>query len=128
MDAYATAAQLVEWLPSGTVVDDADRLLRRASEVVDGAVRIGFAVAEETGLPTDSTIATACSEACCAQVEYWLDVGEEHDIEGLTGGAAIGSLRIDQLPPELAPRARRILGLAGLIGQPAPTARSGCPW
>jgi hypothetical protein len=115
-DPYATEAQLAEWLPSGTSVTDAARLLRRASEVLDSFAVASWTIVEETGLPSETTIATPLAEACCAQVEFWLEVGEEHDLTGLAGsGVAVGNLRVDHLPPELAPRAARILANAGLL-------------
>lgn len=115
MDAYATEAQLTVWLPAGTTVDDAERLLVRASELLDSMVIGGYSIADDTGLPTDTDVATALRDACCAQVEFWLEVGEEHDVVGLAGSVAVGQLRVDRLPNTLAPRARRILGNAGLF-------------
>jgi hypothetical protein len=116
VDPYATEAQLAEWLPSGTAVPDAARLLKRASELVHHKTRFALFDADpDTYMPTEASIVSAFADACCAQVEFWLDVGEEHDVEGLRGGVAIGSLRLDHLPPDLAPRARRILSGAGLL-------------
>jgi hypothetical protein len=116
VEPYATEAQLAEWLPSGTAVPDAARLLKRASELLHGATRFALYDADpDTSMPTEAAVVSAFSDACCAQVEFWLDVGEEHDIEGLSGGVAIGSLRLDKLPPRLAPRAVDALRDAGLL-------------
>lgn len=113
--AYATAEQLTAWLPDGVTVDDGGRLLARASGVLDDHVRAPFDVHTDTDLPTDDDIATAMADACCAQVEFWLEVGEEHDINGLAGSrVSVGQLSLERLPPVLAPRAARILGNAGL--------------
>lgn len=118
--AYATEGQLTAWLPTGTAATDGARLLIRASELLDGAVRASFAVDTVTDLPTDEAVATAMADACCAQAEFWLDVGEDHDVEGLAGArVSIGHLSLGRLPPELAPRARRILHTAGLLGSMA---------
>lgn len=116
--AYADATALEEF--TGTdAPEGAARLLARASELLDDRVRRTFTVDDDTDLPTDTDIAAALSDAACAQVEYWVEVGEEHDVEGLSGvGIAVGTLRLDQLPPELAPRARRILRTAGLLDAP----------
>lgn len=112
---YATDADLTAWLPAGTVVADAARLLLRASEVVDAAVRAPFTVVTATQLPVDSTVAAALRDATCAQVEQWVEVGEENDIDGLAGRPVqIGGLSSDRAP-ELAPRAHRILLNAGLL-------------
>lgn len=96
--------------------EDVSRLLARASELLDSKVRATFNVGDDD-LPTNTTIAEALRDACCAQVEYWLEaVGEEHDLEGMgSKQVAIGHLRMDELPPELAPRAFRFLDNAGLM-------------
>lgn len=116
--AYADTTALEEFT-GAAAPDGADRLLARASELVDDRVRCTFDVDTTTSLPTDPDIATALEQAVCAQVEYWVEVGEEHDVEGLSGvGIAVGALRLDELPPELAPRARRILRTAGVLDAP----------
>lgn len=125
MTPYAGDADLVAFLPDGVAVEgDAARLLTRSSELLDGWVRRPFAVTAG-GLPADADIAEAMRDACCAQVEFWLlGPGEEHDVEGLANRqVSIGHLSMAALPPELAPRARRILSLHGLlqIGDPVAT-------
>lgn len=124
--AYATEAELAAFLSDGTTVVDASRLLARASELLDERITAPFDVDADTALPTDTTVASALSGACCAQVEFWLEVGEEHDVSGLANrGAAVGHLRLDSLPPELAPRARRILSSVGLTSASAITTGRG---
>lgn len=115
MAAYATATELGGFLGQ-PAPPDADRLLARASELLDGEVTTPFDVSADTDLPTDTTVAAALRDACCAQVEFWLEVGEDHDVTGLSGGVAVGSLRLDHLPPVVGPRARRLLGNGGLLG------------
>lgn len=115
---YATDAQLTAWLSTTAEVVESERLRRRASELLDRHVRAWFTVDTDTDLPTETTLASALADACCAQVEFWLDVGEDHDIEGLAGTrVGIGHLSLEQLPPELAPRAQRLLANAGLLPQ-----------
>jgi len=120
---FADETALTAWLPTGTAPPaDAGRLLVRASELLDATVRQPFTVGSD-GLPTDPRIAQALSDACCAQVEYWLEVGEEHDVLGLfgntNGGTAaavtVGHLTMGALPPEVGARAKRILGTTGLL-------------
>lgn len=116
---YATAAELESFLASGALDDVAsgeqDRMLARATDLVDGAVRAPFTVNDES-LPVDATIAEALRTAVCSQVEFWLEVGEEHDVAGLANSAvSVGHLRVDRLPPVLAPRARRALAGCGLL-------------
>lgn len=104
--AYATAADLEEYL--GSAPADSTRLLDRASELIDHAT-LNRIVA------TDAVHVAAALKATCAQVEYWTQAGEETDILAAKGGMSIGSLRVDHLPEQLAPRARRALLLAGLL-------------
>lgn len=122
MTPYADQTALAAWLPTGTVPPaDAGRLLARASELLDATVRQPFTVGPD-GLPTDPAIAQALSDACCAQVEFWLEVGEEHDVQGQFGvindagyAVTVGTLSMSALPPEVGARARRILVTAGLL-------------
>lgn len=121
-DPYATEADLAEFLagsgytaPAGTA---ATRLLARASELLDDVVTRPYPVAAVTGLPTEADVAAAMSDAACAQVEFWLEVGDDHDVTGLANRqTSIGHLTLT-MPPELAPRAARILRGAGMM---APT-------
>ena len=117
--AYATSAEYSVFV-DGDAPAGIDRLLVRATEIVDDHVRVAYAVDTVTQLATDTDIAEALSDATCAQVEFWGEVGEEHDIAGMGGRqVSIGHLSMDRLPPELAPRALRILSTAGLM-QPVP--------
>lgn len=99
--------------------DDALRQLRRASAKVDLAVRQPYDV-DVDGAATDPDVAAALRDAVCAQVEQWVEVGEENSIDGLAGTARAtgGGVRA----PDLAPRALEILLLAGLV-QPANSVR-----
>lgn len=107
---YATKADLAAYLgvAEQDLPADADRLLQRATELIDEATlgRID---------PADTDHADAARQATCAVVEAWLQAGEERDITGQRGGVTLGSLRIDELPQGLPPRARRHLMLAGLL-------------
>lgn len=113
--AYATEAELTAWLPTGTVVTDADRLLQRASELIDATVTAPFAVDSITDLPTDTDVAAAMRDATCAVVEQWLEVGEENDVDGLAGEQISVTGFSGKRAPKIAPRAFRILQNAGLL-------------
>ncbi len=110
---YATAEQYETW--SGlTAPPDAERLLRRASELLDATVTAPFLVDEDGG-PLDAGDAEALRDAACAQVRFWTETGEEHDIDGLAGTAvSIGGVS-GKRPPVLAPQALRILRKAMLL-------------
>ncbi len=117
MTPYATPAQLAEFLSAddAATVAEPERVLARASELVDDTVRRPFTL-DDDGLPVDATLAEALRDAVCAQVEYWLEVDEAHDIGGMAGRrVTIGNLSVDRLPCEVAPRAVRILRQAGLM-------------
>lgn len=111
-DTYATADQLEARLSSAyTVPTDAAKLLLKASELIDYHTR-GRAQAAFDG--TDETLQSKLADATCDQVEFWLEVGEEHDVEGLTGALQGGRVQIQHLPNDLGRRARRTLAAAGL--------------
>lgn len=113
---HATPTELAAFLAEGTVVEDPERLLARASIEVDGAVRARFEVDPDTGLARDPEIAKALSDATCAQVEQWVEVGEENAIDGLAGTPR--ALGAGYRAPQVAPRALRILANAGLLNLP----------
>jgi hypothetical protein len=112
--AYATAADLAEWLGTEAPAD-AERLLRRASELLDATVYGAYAVDSLTGLPADPDAAAALRDAACAQVEFWVEVGEAHDIDGgARSQVSIGGLSL-QRPGRIADRALDLLRSAGLM-------------
>lgn len=127
MQAYATAEQLGSWLDptSSTPADVADayaarfgdstpeRVLLRATEVVEGAVLSGYTV-DANGAPLDDDVAAWLADACCAQVEYWGLVSEQHDVAGVTTGTMSAGGVTHDMPQTVAPRALRVLDLAGL--------------
>jgi hypothetical protein len=134
---YATAADLLAYLGPeyATPVDpDASRLLMRASELLyevtnrrsqlawDGTIYqyaySGYIPPSPYAVPpyTTANYQQALTLACVAQVEFWLETGEEHDIEGLRGSITVGKmLNISQLPDRLAPRAKRALRQVNLL-------------
>lgn len=111
MDPYATSAELTAWV--GTAVTGADRLLARASELMDVTVTASYSV-DADGIPTNAEVAAALRDAACAQVEQWVEVGESNDIDGLAGSDISVSGYTGKRAPLLAPRAARILHAAGL--------------
>lgn len=115
---YATPTQLADYLSAedAAEVSEAERVLARASELMDDTLRRPFALNPATDLPADPKFADALRDATCAQVEYWLEVGESHDTGGMAHKqVSIGHLSMASLPPELAPRAKRTLHAAGLL-------------
>jgi hypothetical protein len=92
---YATAAQYQTY--SGqTPPADIDRLLTQASRLLDSRVLRSswYDVDETTGMPTDSEVLAAFSDAACAQVEFWGEVGEDVDMSGPVEEVRIGSAQV----------------------------------
>lgn len=112
---YATVTELATYLGvgGGTLPADASRLLERAGDLVKLATL-------NRGNVADVEQKTALRDATCAQVEFWLSVGEDHAVTGESGGVSIGSLRIDSLPQQLALRAWNYLFLVGLTFRGVP--------
>ncbi len=125
--AYATLADLANWLNAPPVSGD-DRLLQRASELLDAALVATRYTVDGSGNPTDAINIAALRDAACAQVESWKATGDERgDLgqwqemtlgpaklvrrlssrSGSLAGSGTGSAR-------LAPRAQEILHVAGL--------------
>jgi len=121
---YASSADLSGRLSAAySLPDDAAdvaRLLAKASELIDFAClgRVERAWNAETSpIVTASMIAiwrAGISAAVCDQVEFWLEVGEEHDVAGLTGSLQGGRVQIGKLPGYLGQRCARTLMAAGL--------------
>ena len=126
MTTYATVAQLAAD-PWGLTPPDAARLLVRASEVIDQALRTAIYAVDTTGAPTDAAVIQVLADATCAQVEFWETGDEEDDILGPVDSLSLAGMSVkmsanqgDRVSPTyLAPRAHRILVNAGLRdGQP----------
>lgn len=112
--AYATVEELQAYLRASQPPTDAERLLERASELIDYATLYRAAAATERH-------AEDLKRAVCAQVEFWLEAGEAVDVLAPQGNVHIGSL-IHQAPGRLAPRAMQALLPTGLL------ARGVCTW
>jgi hypothetical protein len=119
---YATRVELVAFVGDDYEAEipaapESDRLLQRASEVV-AYHTIGLAKKYWHTVTVDDPAdqyTEALRDATCAQAEYWLEVGEEHDVVGLRGMIGAGRLQIQKLPNELGPRAHRFLVEGGLL-------------
>ncbi|HLT68575.1 MAG TPA: hypothetical protein VKZ72_00330 [Acidimicrobiales bacterium] len=112
---YAKVEDYRAWTDAGADLPDeqVERLLRRASELLDAVVTVPFGV-DADGLPTEPAVAEALRDAACAQVEQWALVGPENDIDGLAGDhVSIGGFQ-GRRAPSLAPRAARLIATAGL--------------
>lgn len=122
---YASSADLATYTGLG-IVTGADRVLQRASDLMDKTVKARYSV-DSDGIPTDPIIAEALRDAVCAQVEFWSEVGESSDIAGapVTGQVKIGNLEQSWQARRVAPRAYDILQRAGLLRLPGGTVPGG---
>jgi hypothetical protein len=119
--AHATDEQLAAYLGTAAPAD-ADRLLDRASELIDSALVTASYAVDSTGAATDAQVLAALADATCAQVEFWLASDEEDDILGPVQGVSVGGMQVQfgagsnrTAPIELAPRAARHLRSCSLI-------------
>lgn len=124
MESYATKEELTAFLVGGDYEDQtpegdqAERILARASELIRWATVGTYDQAEDYDPEAPpATVVEALRDATCAQVEQWLEIGEETDIGGWdrTQGVKYGTITIDSLPSLLAPRAYRILASEGIL-------------
>jgi hypothetical protein len=122
---YAAAPDVVTWVGAGQtlpVTAEVTRLIRNACLLVD-AILIGVAYPTDVnGNPTDAATIQAFNDATCAQVEYWVQSGDEfgdaHDIASYSiEGEAVQYRRS---PSRLAPRAAEVLRVAGFLPSVTP--------
>lgn len=118
IDAYAQLTDLADWLDTtvGALPTDAERLLLRASETIQHYTL--------NRIDTDVVAHVAAAKsATCAQVEYWIESGEDTDTGRTLKGYSVGRYSAQFADgggqggnvSRLAPRARQILLQAGLL-------------
>lgn len=116
---YATSGQFEARKSAAylTPTDTIDQLLDKASELIDFAT-MGRAEALYTttddGTDLWDSRALTLANIACDQVEFWLEVGEEHDVVGLHGALAGGRVQVSRVPGYLGQRAMRGLLQLGL--------------
>lgn len=109
---YATAADLEAFIGEPPIAG-AERLLQRASEMVDSALLNARYDVDASGNPTDATLLSFLMKATCAQVEWWAVQNDEF------GGLA--AFEEVQLGPA---RLRRSAGSSSTPQEPDLCARS----
>ncbi|GAA3890553.1 hypothetical protein GCM10022243_64290 [Saccharothrix violaceirubra] len=119
MRVYATTADLVEYAGEAAVDDDSPRLLARASEEVDALLVAAVYPVDAQGYPVEQGTRDAVRRATCAVVEWWGETGDPVGAGAQFSEAALGTLRFKRAdtgaPPDIGPRAARILATAGLL-------------
>lgn len=101
---YATKTEVEDWL--GHEVPDVDRKIRNA-ELLIGEVLI-WSLDDPTIFDADQLV--DLRDAVCAQIEFWEQVGHEHE----TGGI-FGDVEGVKVPGRLGRRARSALLRHGLL-------------
>ena len=118
MAVYATVSDLTARLSAAYDVPDtavAEKLLVRASEIIDWATLNRAQIFYEDDPDDDLGWRTTLKNATCDQVEFWLEVGEEHDVASMRGSIVSGRLQIHPTPPRLGDRAKQTLINGGLL-------------
>jgi len=114
--AYATTTELADYLgvDEAGLPDDADRLLDRASEMIDYYTLNKIDTNKESH-------EEAAKKATCAQIEQWIEMGDEGIVK--LQGISIASFQAqfgageNRMLPELASRAKQALFKAGLLNR-----------
>lgn len=111
---HATTGELDAYLGVAAPAD-AERLLQRATELIDTYAFGYYTVDSVTKLPTETRVAGALRDATCAQVEWWMATGDEKEATSRFKHPGIGSLNLVTTGRRLAPRAQDALQRAGLL-------------
>ena len=127
---YATTTQVATFMgiDAGDLPTDIDKLIRDASFLMD-YVTLNYIQDYyiESSSFTDTNIEEYVKNATCAQIEYWIELGDaSSDIIGNTPASfTVGNFSVDygkgtpeglsQGAESLSTRARRYLLLAGLL-------------
>ena len=117
--AYATTTELAEYLglDETDLPDDAERLLDRASEMIDYYTL--------NKIDTDKELhEQAAKKATVAQVEWWIELGDELGLTAVFNQISIGNFSAqtggqqqESQISKLAPRAKQELFKAGLLNR-----------
>lgn len=107
--AYATMGDLEAFI--GAIPrEGADRMLERASTLIDACLKTAVYATDGSGNPTDAALLAALRDAACAQVEWWLVIDDEF---GGKASGATGTFVATDPRLRLGPRAADILATAG---------------
>lgn len=125
---YATSTDLANYTGT-TVPSDADRMLARATEVIDRMLLTAFYSVDADGEPTDADVIAAVKKATCAQVAWWVETGDESGAGGTFQSVSIGGVSLTRgytskgsaagHRTRIAPEAWAILSDAGLTAHAA---------
>jgi len=136
--AYATVQELADFLAPRAAPPDAARLLDRASRDVDRALLCAVYDVDDTGMPTDPTVAEALKTATLEQAAWRLRMGDGASSAGRWSRVTIGSATLERRTDRTAPdetavgglgadayAALQLAGLTGHAPQTPPICRMG---
>jgi hypothetical protein len=118
---YATTGDLARHL-GGPLPDEADLLLRDATDTVDRLTMSAVYTTDAAGLPVDPVLRGALRDAVCEQVRWWIETGDPTGAQALFSSVSVSGVNIGRAAgggPAAArhsPRVVEILSLAGLVG------------
>lgn len=92
---YATSGDLADYLQTAPP-DDADRLLARATDIIDRLIIAARYTVDDDGEPTDTAVAAALRKATCAQVAWWIETGDEWGLGSSYASVSIGSVSLSR--------------------------------
>ncbi|WP_437582728.1 hypothetical protein ACSAGD_10710 [Paramicrobacterium sp. CJ85] len=96
---YATPSDYFDFL-DGDVPDpipdekQLNAMLRRASTVIDGRLRLSVYDTDEDGYPTDADVSDALKEATCAQAAWFEETDDVTGADSQSGVVKIGSVSL----------------------------------
>ena len=103
---YATEADLTAYTGQAAP-DNVTVLLRDASQFLDANVfRLCWYHVGDDGLPSDTEVAEAFSDAVCAQVQWWDELGDSIGAAGAGWGSVqIGRMQLARSVTDVSPEA-----------------------
>ncbi|MEU6279732.1 hypothetical protein [Streptomyces sp. NPDC047028] len=118
---YATVEQLADYLDTAAPAN-ATKLLRDASSALDDALLTAIYDTDDAGMPTDTDVIEAFTEAVCAIVEWWQETGDPVGADGGWQSVSAGPVSLSRgsdtttaqpvaggyLPPRAAAALRRM--------------------
>ena len=98
-----------------TIDAELNDAILKASELIDEhTLNRAMPAYESEELAGEQPYRDALARAVTDQVEFWAEVGPEHDVTGQRGSVVAGRFQLHPTSPTLSPRAKRTLMNAGL--------------
>lgn len=125
---YATTTDLAAYLDGDEIPDNAGRLLRDATVMIDRLLISAQYPTDVNDMPADPRHIAALRDATCEQVNWWLQTGDPNGARSAFASLHIGSISIaaasagtrsgPRSSTRIGPQVIAILENVGLFGQP----------